>query len=73
MLNESEPALRGWIKPLDWYMDVSAHRRTLEAIGVQVGVWDMAQSEFQECVVPASAMEKLDSLWGQYIWGLSLS
>jgi len=71
MTTETEPVLHGWIKPLEWYMDVSAHRRALEAIGVQVGVWDMMQSEFQECVVPSSAIEKLDPLWGQYIWGLA--
>lgn len=63
--------LRGWIRPCSDVSDVSNHRRALEAIGVQVGPWDMMVREFQECAVSLAALEQLDPMWGRYIWGLS--
>lgn len=68
---QGEVVLRGWIQPCGDTSDVGNYRRVLESIGVQVGPWDMMAREFQECAVPLSAMEGLDPLWGQYIWGLS--
>jgi hypothetical protein len=66
-----ETVLRGWIQPCGNSSDVSNYRRVLEAAGVQVGPWDMMTRQFDECFVSMSALERLDPLWGQYIWGLS--
>lgn len=71
MPTEPEVKLRGWIQPCGGQVDVATLRSELESVGVRVGVWDMFASEFQECEVSLSAMDKLDPLWGRYIWGLS--
>lgn len=64
--------LKGWIKPVSGGTDVTIYRRELESLGVEVGTWDLIESEFQECKVSLTALEKLDPLWGnKYIWGLA--
>lgn len=62
--------LVGWIKPCDRDVDVDAHRQKLASLGVEVGAWDMFDAEFVGCRVSDSAMDKLEDLWGEYIWGL---
>lgn len=66
-----ETVLRGWIQPCENTSNVDNYRRVLESAGVQVGPWDEKAWAFQDCVVSLSAAEKLDALWGQYIWGLA--
>jgi hypothetical protein len=66
-----EIVLRGWIQPCENTSNVANYRRVLEEAGVRVGPWNESGWMFQDCVVPASAFERLNPLWGQYIWGLS--
>lgn len=76
-VNEDRAVLCGWIKPCASAFvraseyDVAPLREELIALGVKVGTWDLFQSEFQDCEVSETALEKLDPLWGKYIWGLS--
>lgn len=60
----------GWITPCEDPIDVNACRAELEALGINVGEWYEPEREFQRCVVSLEALEKLDPLWGRYIWGL---
>lgn len=62
--------LRGWIQPCDPETSESAARVELETLGVDVGPWHEKIEEFQNCIVSREAMDKLDPLWGRYIWGL---
>jgi len=66
-----EIVLRGWIQPCKNTSNVDNYRRVLEDVGVKVGPWNESKQEFENCVVTMSALESLDPLWGQYIWGLS--
>lgn len=43
-------------------------RTELESIGVVLGAHDGCGS-FDDCIVSDEAFEKLDPLWGKYIWG----
>lgn len=63
--------LTGWIQPCMPERNVNECRRELKAIGVDVGEWNAEAGEFQRCVVSNSAMDTLDPLWGEYIWGLA--
>jgi hypothetical protein len=69
--SETETVPRGWIQPCGNSSEVANYRRVLEGLGIQVGPWDMVRRQFDECAVSIPALEKLDPLWGQYIWGLS--
>lgn len=63
--------LAGWIKPCNReVVSIDRHRQNLEALGVEVGAWDMFDAEFVGCRVSNSALVKLEDLWGEYIWGL---
>ena len=64
--------LRGWIQPCISNSEKSESklRAELEALGVDVGLWDAKAEEFQNCIVSRKAMERLGSFWGRYIWGL---
>lgn len=66
---EMTDGLYGWIQPCD-SDDVDACRAELEALGVEIGSWDSDAKEFYDCVVSDAVMDKLDTLWGRYIWGL---
>lgn len=61
----------GWIKPATREFDVNTCRQELTALGVVVGPWDMFAAEFVDCKVSEQAFDKLDDLWGKYIWGPS--
>lgn len=71
-MGEEIIVLRGWIRPCEGQpTDPAVIRTELSALGVEVGTWDLFQSEFQDCKVSIAALNRLDPLWGKYIWGLS--
>lgn len=44
----------------------------LTSIGVKLGPWDSEIGAWSPCDLSVEVMEKLDGLWGQFIWGLEL-
>lgn len=56
--------LRGWI------IAPEGDRQRLEELGVELGEYDITGQSFEDCVVSEEAMERLNPLWGMYIWGL---
>lgn len=68
---ELDYELTGWIQPCDPESTEQSAREELTALGINVGEWDDLIKEFKRCAVTGVAMEKLDPLWGRYIWGLS--
>lgn len=71
-MGEEAIVLSGWIRPCGQEaVDVDSARKELEACGVEVGGWNAPEREFHRCRVSMMALDKLDPLWGKYIWGLS--
>ncbi len=68
LVPEPHPVITGWIKPCD-HQNPSEAQLELEAIGVIVIYYDATQDEFK-VKVPPEALDRLDKLWGPYIWGL---
>lgn len=68
--NDIDPVLVGWIKPLRSDFDIEQCRKELAACGVEVGAWDMFDREFVNCKASEAALDKLDDLWGDYVWGM---
>ena len=69
MGGSGELVLRGWIAPATTDRLIECEQE-LRSLGVDVGVWDAIEKEWQHCVVTPEAMKKLDPLWGEYVWGL---
>lgn len=55
---------RGWIE------GDPKEAGVLTGIGVKLGPLDEKLKLWSACEVSPEAMEKLDGLWGQFIWGL---
>jgi hypothetical protein len=67
------PLLKGWIG-IDHYdtepttQDVKREGDFLHGLGVQLGSFD--GEVFEDCEVDDLAMDKLNSYWGRFYWGL---
>jgi hypothetical protein len=55
---------RGWIEGN--FEDAEA----LISIGVKLGAWDEKLRTWSSCEVTPEILEKMDSFWGKFIWGL---
>lgn len=53
-----------------WIIASPDDRLELEVLGVELGDWDQETGCFENCKVPAPALEKLDRYWGRFTWGL---
>lgn len=58
---------RGWIHGDRKDEDI------LRELGVKVGPWDEELKAWTPCDVTGDALEKLDRLWGRFIWGLEVA
>lgn len=54
-----------------WILADLADREVLENLGIVVGEYDKVEGTFENCSVSDEVMEKLDSYWGVFYWGLS--
>lgn len=41
-------------------------------LGIKVGEWDENLKAWTPCDVTGEGLEKLDRLWGRFIWGLEV-
>lgn len=57
---------RGWIHGERKDEDV------LRELGIKVGPWDEGLKAWTPCDVTADALDKMDRLWGRFIWGLEV-
>lgn len=40
-----------------------------EVVGVDIGPYDFKNREFSPCSINEKAFNKLDPLWGRFVWG----
>lgn len=57
---------RGWIHGEE--KDAPA----LRDLGVKLGAWDEHLKAWLNCEVTPDVLDKLDSRWGQFVWGLDV-
>lgn len=62
--------LLGWIQSCKSELSAEDAQRELESLGIDIGNYNSEKGEFQNCVVSADAFNRLEPLWGKYIWGL---
>jgi len=57
---------RGWISGTKDDVEV------LKELGVTVGPWVEELRAWTPCDVTAAALQRLDRMWGRFIWGLNV-
>jgi hypothetical protein len=57
---------RGWIH------GEKRDEEVLLDMGIKVGKWDEGLKAWEPCDVTGEQLEKLDRLWGRFIWGLEV-
>lgn len=60
---------KGWISYSRMLSEETA-RAELEGMGITLGPLDRETQTFEDCLVSEAAFDKLDSVWGPYVWGL---
>lgn len=60
----SDKLLHGWI------IAYITEEEELKNLGIKVGEYNHEGGCFEDCEVSTEAMNKLDSLWGKFYWGL---
>jgi hypothetical protein len=53
-----------------WIAGEKKDEKVLLDLGVKLGPWNEGQQDWTSCEVSSDVMEKLDSLWGRFVWGL---